>query len=222
MGARRGLLLCCFVVLLGATDPFSPAIAAVDEGGLADAGAPPDRVRDGGASGEHPADAAVVPDAAADAGRASGGTADAATAGDASTSASSAPPRVEEGGLVLISRIEGARLFVDGLPAAVGQPIRLLPGEHYVEARRDGYLAHRIEVRVEAGKVERLEIDPTPIVPVVAPPAPPSRWWIAVEAGCAAVLGATGVTIGVLVARAGAPPLFYEGNVPPGFARVSP
>jgi len=125
-------------------------------------------------------------------------------------------PRV--GQVVLTVDPPGAQLLVDGRDAGttpLAEPVRLGPGPHVVELRKDGFESFRRELTVEQG--ERVEVVAAllPLRPVVEPPAEPpvgplepppeepeddsvaTSWWLWTIVGVVVAGGA--VTAGVLL-----------------------
>lgn len=122
------------------------------------------------------------------------------------------------GQVVLTVDPPGAQVLVDGRDAGttpLHEPLRLGPGSHVLELRRDGFESFRRELTVEQG--ERVEVVAVlvPAAPVVAAPAEPpevpleppaeepadggvaSSWWLWTIVGAVVVGGA--VTAGVLL-----------------------
>jgi hypothetical protein len=116
----------------------------------------------------------------------------------------------------------GARVLVDGREVGttpLAEPLRVGPGQHVIEVRRDGYEELRREVTVEQG--ERVElvatlapaqatVEPPVVGPVPPPPVEPlpevetedeggiaTQWWFWTIIGVVVVGG--GVTAGVLL-----------------------
>lgn len=80
--------------------------------------------------------------------------------------------RAEVGGLHLDVDPRGAQVLVDGAPqgeAPLADDVFLEPGEHTVEARRDGFVGATQRVRVEKGVAARVQLVLTPVPAAIVP-----------------------------------------------------
>jgi tetratricopeptide (TPR) repeat protein len=80
--------------------------------------------------------------------------------------------------VTIVVNVEGAALFVDGEEYAIAPlpgPLRLAPGSHVLEARRDGYRDARLSISVMAGETLQVALALSPLPTSVTPPTEVGR-----------------------------------------------
>jgi tetratricopeptide (TPR) repeat protein len=99
--------------------------------------------------------------------------------------------------LAVTSTPDGAKVLIDGHEAGV-TPLRveLDPGSHFVALEKDGYERASQEVKLEAGKPERREVQLMAGAPSEPPPAGTDHTWAWVALGVGGALAAGGGFMG--------------------------